>query len=108
MSVLRASHRYLLTDLVTACSQYLIAELSSKNVLRILVFSDVYGLQNLKDECVMYLSQVLSREEMKELQGYEEYVQYANHSTLTEDCLDEACFKLGLKENELVDRLFFL
>ncbi|KAI1289408.1 hypothetical protein HDE_08813 [Halotydeus destructor] len=94
VKLLKAGHRFRLNNLVRACSKYLIAVLSSKNVLSMLVLSDTYGLTKLKDSSSKLVSEVLEYQKMATLEGYEEYIKYSNHQELTESCLEDAVRKI--------------
>ncbi|KAI1286855.1 hypothetical protein HDE_10662 [Halotydeus destructor] len=52
-----AGHRYLLDDLVAACSRYLVTEVNPASVLSRFVLSDRYNLGNLKEKCLTFKSE---------------------------------------------------
>ncbi|KAI1289407.1 Protein maternal effect lethal 26 [Halotydeus destructor] len=90
VELLKAGHRYLLPDLVSDCSKYLIAELTTGNALTMLVLSDIYDLDELKEKSSLLVIKALGHKDMKKLDGYVDYVKYANHSKLTEACFEKA------------------
>ncbi|KAI1289409.1 Protein maternal effect lethal 26 [Halotydeus destructor] len=103
MNLVEAAHRYLLEDLVTACSTYLIAELSYKNVLCMLVLSDIYGLEELKQRSSSLVVKEMEYGVMWRLDGYEDYIKYSQHAKLTEGCLEEAVRQIkALRARSLV------
>ncbi|KAI1290094.1 Protein maternal effect lethal 26 [Halotydeus destructor] len=90
IDLMKAAHHFLLYRLVTECSTYLVAELSYKNVLYMLVLSDIYGLEDLRQRSSALVVGEQENGVMWRLHGYEDYIKYAHHSELTQGCLEEA------------------
>ncbi|KAI1286849.1 Protein maternal effect lethal 26 [Halotydeus destructor] len=78
--LVEAGHRYLLDELVFACSRYLVAEVNPNNVLSLFVLSDRYNLTKLEMKCLTLLTKVVRDKDMKDMPGYAEYVKYAKFS----------------------------
>ncbi|KAI1287076.1 Protein maternal effect lethal 26 [Halotydeus destructor] len=100
VELLEAGHRYLLDELVAACSKYLVAEVYPNNVLTLLVLSDKFNLAELKEKCLTVIPKILNEKDMKDIEGYAEYIRYCNHAKLTEACLETAVRKM-MKQTEL-------
>ncbi|KAI1286856.1 Protein maternal effect lethal 26 [Halotydeus destructor] len=94
VKLLEAGHRYLLVDLVDACSKYLMAEINPGTVLSLLVLGDKYSLANLRDQCMLFIPKAVVGKDLKDLNGYVEYVNYFNHSKLTELCFEKTARRL--------------
>ncbi|KAI1290089.1 hypothetical protein HDE_08833 [Halotydeus destructor] len=84
---LKAAHRYELQKLLDACANYLIWEIEFKEVLEVIVLSDLYCLDELKVKCCDLISKALIYMDMTDLPGYKEFSKYADLSRLTQECL---------------------
>ncbi|KAI1289410.1 hypothetical protein HDE_08811 [Halotydeus destructor] len=90
MELMAVSHRFLLLDLIAACSEYLAALVNPKIVLPLLVMSDMYDQPGLKSKCSIFLANLMVEYSFKDLHGYAEFRGYSNHSGLTEECFEIA------------------
>ncbi|KAI1289452.1 TD and POZ domain-containing protein 4 [Halotydeus destructor] len=103
IKLVEVGHRYLLEDLLILCTKYLVAEITSSNVLSLLVLSDLYNLTLLKDKCFTVVAQLVSGKAMKDLNGYVKYIKYSNHVRLTEACFEDAIRKLNPNKRKLTE-----
>jgi len=72
-SVLSAADRYQLDDLKTCCEEELIATLNSKNMIQLLILSEMHSAEKLKKAALKFVSENLrssSEDWKKELVGY--------------------------------------
>ncbi|KAI1290124.1 hypothetical protein HDE_08828 [Halotydeus destructor] len=90
IKMMEAGHRYLLNDLLKACSNYLIAFLNINNALSLLVLSDMYDQDELKLECSVFIGRRIVKHDVKDLHGYAKFRELSNCSKLIEGCFENA------------------
>ncbi|KAI1289453.1 Protein maternal effect lethal 26 [Halotydeus destructor] len=99
MDLAKAAHRYQLDDLLNACENYLIWDIDTKDVLELLLLSDLCELSELKETCSVLISKVLVSNEFAKLPGYERFSEYVDHVRLTQECFQLASKHFNARKN---------
>ncbi|KAI1290119.1 Uncharacterized protein HDE_08820 [Halotydeus destructor] len=86
IEIVKAAHRYQVTDLVAACSHYLRWDVDVKHALELFVISDLYQLRDLKSKCSEIVSEALVATRINRIPGYKEFKNNPQCLRLTHEC----------------------